>query len=205
MKKLMTILFLLTAFILSSCSCLLSQIPPQIIYFDASCQAILPGYLNQVQVSGGCTGFVLTQTPDSGMIITDPSTNVTIKAVGSNNLSSEMSFIVMALDTVTPTIIFTGLPIAEQQEMYLNQIQKVYNQADKLVEQHDRWFSNIFPWDSFPGTKEVIDSSFYKQMLVVISLDSANTNIRKRMYSYADTVVLKSSNSIIYADTVVLK
>lgn len=104
MKK--YLFFLFASMLLSGCKCVLSQIPPQIIYVNSSCQAVLPDYKTKVSVSGGCTGFALTQTPLPGTILTIANkTTVVIKATGTNGKTSQIQFNVSLADTITPVII----------------------------------------------------------------------------------------------------
>ena len=60
MKKLIYILFPL---ILSSCTCIIAQIPPQVIYAGADCTAPIPDYRTQVIITDNCEIESVTQTP----------------------------------------------------------------------------------------------------------------------------------------------
>lgn len=68
MKKL---LFLLSIVLLSSCTCLLSQIPPQYIYINENCEAVLPDYLTKVTATDNCNLASLIQIPEGGSILTN--------------------------------------------------------------------------------------------------------------------------------------
>jgi hypothetical protein len=132
MKTKKLFLFLFASMLLCSCSCLLSQIPPQYIYAGAGCTALLPDYKPQVTVTGGCTGFTVVQTPAVGTVLTATSKTATvvIKATGTNGKSRQIQFVVTMLDTVTPKLTPTGSLVA----YHLDQDRELYDAADKVVD-----------------------------------------------------------------------
>ena len=67
MKK---ILFLLSTILLSSCTCMLSQIPAQYIYVGENCEAVLPDYLTKVTATDNCSLASLIQIPEAGTVLT---------------------------------------------------------------------------------------------------------------------------------------
>jgi hypothetical protein len=103
MKKL---LILLVSVAFTSCKCVLSQVPPQVIYADADCQAQLPNYLEQVVASDNCELFAVTQTPEPGYVLDAQNqvVNVTIRAQDVFNNSTEVTFSVTLLDTIPPVL-----------------------------------------------------------------------------------------------------
>ena len=104
MKKLNLLFFI--AIFLSSCNCMLSQMPPQKIYSDKNCKALLPDYKKNVTVTGGCTGYSLTQSPVAGTVITSYTPQmITLKVTSVANRSSSMSFTVTMIDTITPQLV----------------------------------------------------------------------------------------------------
>ena len=107
MKKL---LILLVAVAFTSCKCVLSQIPPQVIYADADCQAQLPNYLEQVVASDNCELFAVTQTPEPGYVLDAQNqiVNVTIRAEDVFHNSTEVTFSVTLLDTIPPILEWLG-------------------------------------------------------------------------------------------------
>jgi hypothetical protein len=164
MKKLF--FFLFASMLMCSCTCLLSQIPPQYIYAGSGCTAPLPDYRTQVTVTGGCTGFTVAQTPAPGYLLTatTKSSTVVIKATGTNNKSSQIQFVVTMLDTITPKIIPNGTLIGYQ----LEQSKALYDAGDLI-------------------TKSMkIDSLFDTQVFVNLSWDSAG--IRKRCSVFLDSI-----------------
>jgi hypothetical protein len=176
----MKYLLIISAFFLSGCTCLISQ-PPQFIIAGPNCTAPLPDYRTSVTVTGGCTGFILTQTPAAGTMLTQINkvANVTIKATGTNNKSSQITFTVTMIDTITPKITPMGILAVEQ-------VNKIYDIADNMVNKINKDFEAIFPYDNL-GLNQIIDSSFYKKLLIVVSMDSMN--YRKRFITFADSLI----------------
>jgi len=104
MKKLILLLFV-TAF-MSSCVCTLSQIPPQYIYANADCQALLPDFKGKVTATDNCAIKVIEQTPAPGYVLsaTNQVVNVLLKATDVFNNSSQVTFSVTLLDTIAPIL-----------------------------------------------------------------------------------------------------
>lgn len=104
MKKIILLLFPL----LASCSCLLSQIPPQTIYADQNCEGTLPDYRTRVVASDNCQGEItITQTPVAGtkLTVANPSVNVTLTARDAfGNISRPVNVSVQLIDTVPPIL-----------------------------------------------------------------------------------------------------
>lgn len=188
MKK--WLLFLFASQLLCSCSCLLSQIPPKYIYAEAGCQAPIPNYIPMVTVTGGCTGFTVTQTPSAGTFLTATNkvATVVIKATGLNQKSSQISFVVTMIDTITPKI--TPLPalMAYQEE----QVKELYDAGDRITIAMFKEFDKAFPWSDTvtyaPGAGPMTDSMYNEMMLISVSMDSAG--VRKRVTTYGDSVII---------------
>jgi len=182
--------FLFASMLLCSCSCLLSQIPPKYIYADAGCQAPIPNYIPMATVTGGCTGFTVTQTPAPGTIITIPfvANEVIIKATGLNGKSSQIKFTVTMTDTITPKI----TPSPELMTYQAKQISDMFNAAETMAINSFKTFDkNFILPDSLtyaPGAGPMTDSMYNEVMLVSVSMDSAG--IRKRFTTYGDSVII---------------
>lgn len=129
MKKFFVLLSVVL--LLSSCSCLLSQIPPQYIYVGVDCEAALPDYTTKVIATDNCLVKSLTQTPIVGTILnaTNPTVTVVIRATDSFNNFSEVSFDVTALDTVPPVITYDTLAF----QTSLNQANEFYDMGDRII------------------------------------------------------------------------
>jgi len=129
MKKLLLIL----SVILSGCSCVLSQIPPQVIYAGQGCVAPLPDYRLSVTISDNCQVSEVTQTPTPGFLLTATSmiTNVKIRAVDNSGNSSEVTFSVTMLDTIPPIIGIDALTVMTDQQMI--NLYKNWEESVKIV------------------------------------------------------------------------
>jgi hypothetical protein len=187
MKKL---IFLLTAILLAGCSpklsCLLAQFPPQIVYANAGCTAPLPNYVPRATVVGGCTGFLVTQTPVPGTMLTATNKVVTVllKATGTNGKTSNVSFTVTLADTITPT--FTGLTAMQIQDVLLKQSKELYDAGDKITGQLDKLFNATFPFAQYPGSKPTDD--YGTKMLVTVSMKDSIGTGRQRFATYLDSL-----------------
>jgi uncharacterized protein YceK len=184
MKKLLFILSIL----LSGCSCLLSQIPPQKIYAGAGCSAILPDYRLKIIASDNCEIASFTQVPAPGFVLnaTLKTTTVTVKATDASGNFRQVMFTVTLLDTIKPVLTIDTVLLAYSVE----QANEFYDFGDKLIANH---FDNVMiqSWiDDYPGLREKLaDSAFYKQTLVVLSNYKAGGE-RTRFISFADSVTL---------------
>jgi len=105
MKK---FLFLSLAMVLTSCGCLLSQIPPQTLYVNNNCEALLPDYTAQVLASDNCpAGMVINQIPIAGTIlsVSNPAVDVEIQATDAfGNKSNKIIVSVVLIDTIAPIL-----------------------------------------------------------------------------------------------------
>lgn len=187
MKKL---LFLLTAILLAGCSpklsCLLAQFPPQIVYAGAGCTAPLPNYVPRATVVGGCTGFLVTQTPVPGTMLTATNKTITVvlKATGTNNKTSQISFTVSLADTITPRI--SGLTAMQMQDSLMKVSNALYDAADKVTGKLEELYNATFPFAQYPGSKPEYEHD--TKMLITVSMrDSVGTG-RHRFQTYLDSL-----------------
>jgi len=102
MKK---IAILFSIIILAGCTCI-GQIPDQTLYIGLDCSATLPDYRDAVIVTDNCEGVIIQQTPAAGFIldVATPVIDVEIKAVDIFGNESSITFNVVAVDTIYPTI-----------------------------------------------------------------------------------------------------
>ena len=118
MKKIF-VLFVL-GFLLYGCGCL-AQIPPQYVYTDENCDAILPDFMGLVVVSDNCELVDITQIPLPGTVIT-VTTVIEMKAIDVAGNTSSAYFNAVLLDTIAPLIqlnpAWTGYTDQEVGDMY---------------------------------------------------------------------------------------
>lgn len=113
MKKLF-ILFTL-ALILSSCACVIGQVPPQTIYINANCQGVVPDYLPMFTFSDNCQVDTIFQDPAPGYILTSEANSVNVQIIVTdvfNNFSTTM-FPVTVIDTICPEIKYGGINVGQ--------------------------------------------------------------------------------------------
>ena len=143
MKKL---LFLLSIVLLSSCSCLMSQIPAQYLYVDQSCGAAMPDYLTKIRVTDNCEIDTVWQSPTRGTWLTQPANNAMIRAIDSFGNHTDVLFTVNLIDTVPPVIEIVDSTLIT--DVY-GKIDAVYNIADRMLARTDLWNTSQIP-DSIP-------------------------------------------------------
>lgn len=104
MKRLLG--FIVIAIILAACNVCLSQIPDQLVFVDANCEALLPDYAPDVIVIDNCDNATITQVPAPGTLLTStqPITNVVMTASDISGNSNSINFNVILVDTIAPTI-----------------------------------------------------------------------------------------------------
>jgi len=152
-----------------------------IVNAGPNCTAVLPDFRGKATVIGGCTGFTLAQIPAPGTTI-KANTTIILRATGTNGKSSQISFMAILADTITPKIIF---PLA-QVDSLLKKSNQLYDLADRMMGQIDEIQNNVFPFDSFPGMER--EDSFKEKLLVIASRDSAGH--RQRIMTYMDSLLI---------------
>lgn len=103
MKKILVLLFVST-FI--GCKCL-SQIPPQYLYIDENCQAVMPDYRGLFDFTDNCAVKDTVQLPSPGTIlsiVTNPNTMVEIIIRDYSDNIAATAFNVIIIDTIPPII-----------------------------------------------------------------------------------------------------
>jgi len=190
MKK----LFVLLAVLLlgSSCTCLLSQIPPQYVMVGANCEAPLPNFVPMVTVTDNCSIKSVVQTPVPGTIlsVTNPTVTVVIRATDAFNNFSEVSFTVTAKDSQPPVITPTGDLLADN---WLK-INNMYDQADKMVAEQEAYFDATFDWSAIPDSVRSDNQYNEKLMLTWTSPAHATTGYGSRVITFVsqnDTFTIK--------------
>ena len=183
MKKL-TFLFAVML-LASSCTCLMSQIPPQMIYAGEGCAAPLPNYVTLVAVSDNCQIKSVTQTPSAGFMLNSDTqtTTVKIRATDAFDNWTEVSFQVTLIDTVKPVITWEGEAIAAANWEIINSI---YDQADRMLAQQEAYFDQTFDWSTIPEDLRSLDQYNKKMMLTWTSPAHAITGYGSRVFTFVD-------------------
>lgn len=143
MKKLLILL----SIVLSSCTCLIGQIPPQYIYVDSTCGAALPDYLPMITVDDNCGIDTVWQSPTRGSWLTVPTTTVLIRAIDNFNNHTDMMFTVTLIDTIPPTITLNDTTLVTNVSQ---QIDALYDKADWMLARHQNWIDYNMLADSIP-------------------------------------------------------
>lgn len=156
-------LFILLSVTLSGCGCVLSQIPPQYLYINQNCEAVLPDYLTRVTATDNCTLAHLIQIPQAGTVLTSAMivNEVTIRATDNTGNFSLVKFNVILIDTIPPEITVDSTLITGDYEILDN----LYNQADRIIADKLTAFDATFPYDKVG--LPVSDSTYYKEYLIV--------------------------------------
>ena len=186
MKKLLFLLTIILAGCASAPTCILAQVPPQIVTADSKCQAALPDYVKTVPVTGGCTGFTVTQVPAAGTLLTATNkvVTVTLTAKGTNGKSSKTSFTVTLADTITPK--FGTLTGAETIDVLFKKSNELYDIADRMTEQ----MNTIFDAEYLKNTGTDHSENYKTKMLVNASYYDSTGYSRHRFSTYVDSLKL---------------
>jgi len=148
---------------LAACTCL-SQIPDQLVYVDQNCEALLPDYTPDVVVVDNCDNATINQVPTPGTTLTSaqPTTQVVITAADISGNSASISFNVVLVDTIAPTIT-AGPGLLSWNEYNIGKVVHKFHQG--VIAMHDSIRIK------YPESDQ--DTSYREDNLLVISnLDS---------------------------------
>ena len=165
MKK---ILFLSSIVLLSSCTCILSQIPSQYVYIGENCQAVLPNYLTKVTATDNCNLASLIQIPEGGSILTNIVNEIEIRATDNTGNHTSINFNVILIDTIPPIITVDDTTLTGDNSLYgtgYDIIDALYTQADKIIADKLTYFDENFPYEKIGLPDQ--DSSYFKEYLIV--------------------------------------
>jgi len=191
-------LFILTIVMLlaSSCTCLIAQIPPQYLFVNQNCEAVLPDYTTDeyVKLEDNCSIKSITQTPAIGTVLTiaNPEVIVTIRATDVFDLFTEVSFLVTLKDNQPPTITPTGNLLTDN---WLK-INSMYDAADRMLAEQEQYFDTNFDWEAagIPEDQRPIGQYDEKVLSILTSPGHAKTGYGGRTFIFAsnnDSYIVK--------------
>jgi len=127
-------LLLILAVLLTSCSCLLSQVPPQTLYVDQNCEGRIPDYRLIVIASDNCAGLTLEQTPVPGTVLDVGNPGATVEIIATDafgNKSNKLTIPVVLIDTIAPILEWPAGPIAMTDQQLID-VYKVWEAGVKV-------------------------------------------------------------------------
>lgn len=190
-----TILFAL-AFLLSSCTCLFTQVPPQYLYVDNTCGAALPDYLPKFTYSDNCEIDTVWQSPTRGTWLTVPTTTVLIRAIDKFNNHTDIMFNVTLIDSVPPKIILNDSTLITENYTKIN---NMYNLADRMLAYNELWFDANFDYEAvnIPDTLQPLQQYFNKTLITWTTPALAFTGKGSRVHTFisdSDTLIIEPKN-----------
>jgi len=161
MKKMILILF---AAIMTSCTCVMSQIPPQSLYVDESCGAALPDYRLRMTFTDNCQIDTVEQTPTPGSWLTQRYNTVLIRAIDNFQNHTDVLFSVELIDTIGPALVRWDTTLITDA---FEKISTLYNVADRMLAYEEMWFDANFDWAAagIPDSLQPTNEYFNKVML----------------------------------------
>jgi|ADurb_Ile_02_Slu_FD_contig_121_16826_length_1642_multi_4_in_0_out_0_2 hypothetical protein len=161
MKKMILILF---AAIMTSCTCVMSQIPSQSLYVDQSCGAALPDYRLRMTFTDNCQIDTVEQTPTPGSWLTQRYNTVLIRAIDNFQNHTDVLFSVELIDTIGPALVRWDTTLITDA---FEKISTLYNVADRMLAYEEMWFDANFDWAAagIPDSLQPTNEYFNKVML----------------------------------------
>ena len=132
MKKL---LFLLSI-ILSSCTCLIGQVPPVTLQITEECGAALPDYRSHLIFSDNCRVDSIDQTPSPGAWITEKFTTLRFRAFDNFGNYTDVLGSLELIDTVPPTFVGVDSTLIASE---FDRVTTLYDQAERIIANMDWW------------------------------------------------------------------
>ena len=157
---------------MTSCTCIMSQIPPQTLYVDQTCGAALPDYTTRVTFSDNCGPVTLDQTPSPGSWLTERFNTIRIRATDNFANYTDILLSVELIDTVPPEFVSFDSTLAVNT---FNTAMSLYSTADRLLAEHEWYFDSTFPWDNVEF--QYVDSLGVTQTFSGIPLELQPTNL----------------------------
>ena len=161
MKKMILILF---AAIMTSCTCVMSQIPSQSLYVDQSCGAALPDYRLRMTFTDNCQIDTVEQTPTPGTWLTQRYNTILIRAYDNFQNFTDVMISVELIDTIGPALVGWDSTLVTDA---FGKITTLYNVADRMLAYEEMWFDANFDWAAagIPDSIRPTNEYFNKVML----------------------------------------
>ena len=133
MKKL---LFLLSIILLSSCSCLLSQVPPLTLQISEGCGAAMPDYRPMLRWSDNCRVDTVEQTPTPGTWLTEKFNTVHFRAYDNFQNYTDALTSLELIDTIGPVLVGVDSTLIASE---FDKVTMLYDQAERIIAGMDWW------------------------------------------------------------------
>jgi hypothetical protein len=182
MKKL---LFLLSIILLSSCTCIIGQIPPQYLYVDETCGAAMPDFLTKIQVTDNCEIDTVWQSPTYGTWLTAPANNAMIRAIDKFGNHTDVLFTVFLLDTVPPVITVDTTMLVNSYGF----IDTLYDTAERMLARQV-WFEESTAPDSLWTDDDFCNSTLLTWTDPCLAFTGEGHRVHT-FISRADTVIIQ--------------
>ena len=193
MKKIIALSSLLL--FMSSCVCVIGQVPPQYLYVDESCGAALPDYIPKLKFSDNCAIDTVEQTPTAGTWLTsfNPTVTVLVRAKDAFGNKTDMMFTVTLLDTIPPTIELLDSSLISN---VYDQMNTVYDIGDRMLARQELWFDATFDYEAQNIPPELIPANQYANKMLVTWTSPllAFTGAGFRMHTFVsqgDTLIIR--------------
>ncbi len=157
-------ILILFAAIMTSCTCVMSQIPSQSLYVDQSCGAALPDYRLRMTFTDNCQIDTVEQTPTPGSWLTQRYNTVLIRAIDNFQNHTDVLFSVELIDTIGPALVRWDTTLITDA---FEKISTLYNVADRMLAYEEMWFDANFDWAAagIPDSLQPTNEYFNKVML----------------------------------------
>ena len=133
MKKL---LFLLSIILLSSCTCLIGQVPSVTLQITEECGAALPDYRSHLIFTDNCRVDSIDQTPSPGTWITEKFTTLRFRAFDNFGNYTDVLGSLELIDTVPPTFVGVDSTLIASE---FDKVTTLYDQAERIIAGMDWW------------------------------------------------------------------
>lgn len=138
MKKLL----FLFSLILSSCSCLIGQIPPQYLHVDSTCGAALPDLRPMLIWEDNCGIDTVEQTPTPGSWLTQKYNTILIRAIDNFGNYTDVLTSVELIDTIPPKLVRVDSTLLISAYDHLNTL---YDTAERLLARQVWYEESVAP------------------------------------------------------------